>query len=183
MRITKDIKSVFFLLAILVGAVMTLAYFIVPRQYFMDYYAGYKEARKSIQAVPGVEIIDEWKHEDIILEDCGFTVRVNGSENVRVDFLDGEKWQNRFTHLDGVVMTSLYSTNGKVWDMSYLDANTLRTIGVNLGSLGDVLQNIDPVLSLARSRPRTTNVKKVRGEWCYILYDLERDKEGQQSAP
>ncbi|MFM7181374.1 MAG: hypothetical protein ACKO2G_07925 [Verrucomicrobiales bacterium] len=53
------------------------------------YYGRYHKVQRVISQIPGASIVDSWKHEDIVLEDFGFTVSLQGKEAKRVNFWDG----------------------------------------------------------------------------------------------
>jgi hypothetical protein len=161
---------------ILFAAFFIVAYFVAPCMYAPFFYADYNKARASLEQIEGVRIVDDWQHHDTSLEDCGFMIQIDGSETVQVDFYEGEDWQKRFWHLDGVVMSLPYNTATNSRKNTYLDFKDLESAGVYLGSLSDVLENIDTILKLTRSRPHTPETKATIGEWCYILYDLDSYK-------
>jgi len=53
------------------------------------YYGQFNRARHVIEAMSNVEITNSWMHEDISLEDFGFFLVVNGTNQIRVDFWEG----------------------------------------------------------------------------------------------
>lgn len=53
------------------------------------YYGRFHKVQRVISGIPGVRIVDHWKHEDVVLEDFGFTVAMDGQAPRRIDFLDG----------------------------------------------------------------------------------------------
>lgn len=53
------------------------------------YYGRYHQVQRVILQIPGTSIVDSWKHEDIVLEDFGFTIQLGENEPKRVDFWDG----------------------------------------------------------------------------------------------
>jgi hypothetical protein len=75
------------------------------------YYANYNAVSEKLMSVPGVAITSTWKHEDVTLEDCGFTLKVSGSPSVDISFHDGQDWLALFDKIDGV---ALHSKDGKV---------------------------------------------------------------------
>ena len=52
------------------------------------YYGQFNRVQHLIKAMPNVEIEKSWLHEDVTLEDFGFTLRVKGTE-VQVVFWEG----------------------------------------------------------------------------------------------
>ena len=53
------------------------------------YYGRFHKVQRIISQIPGARILDSWKHEDISLEDFGFTVSLASGEPKRVDFWEG----------------------------------------------------------------------------------------------
>jgi hypothetical protein len=53
------------------------------------YYGRFHQVQRVISEIPGARIMDTWKHEDIVLEDFGFTISLESQEPKRVDFRDG----------------------------------------------------------------------------------------------
>lgn len=52
------------------------------------YYSKFHHNRKIIEATPGWTITNDWKHEDVTLEDFGFTVRIESGKVAEVDFYE-----------------------------------------------------------------------------------------------
>ena len=50
------------------------------------YYGQFNRAKHVIQEMPNVSIVDHWQHEDVSLEDFGFTLMVDGNRKVGVTF-------------------------------------------------------------------------------------------------
>lgn len=86
-----------------------MAYFVFPGLFPPFYYSDFNQARDQLSSIPGVEIIDDRQHHDNTLEDCGFTVQVNDSEPVRIDFCDGDDWTLPFKRVDGVTVSYPYN--------------------------------------------------------------------------
>ena len=132
-----------------------VAYFVFPCLVPSFYYANFNQTRNRLAGIPGVEIIDDWQHCDISLEDCGFTLRVNGSEPVRVDFYEGDNWSLPFKRVDGIIVSHPY--NPKTNDYE------------------EVLDTAKPI-KVARGNHRRPGV------WVRIFRDLNRYKRGEQGS-
>ena len=169
--------------AITISAILALAvgyfgvaYFVFPSLFPPFYYADFNRAQDQLSAVPGVHIIDDWQHHDITLEDCGFTVRVNESEPVRIDFYDGDDWALPFKRLDGVTMSYPYNPKTNDYEEVSFSAGQLRDHGIDATNLGSVLQDIRKLLDLATPRPIPREASSRSGVWVRIYRDLERYK-------
>jgi hypothetical protein len=53
------------------------------------YYGQFNRVKHVIESMPRVTIQKEWLHEDLTLEDFGFTLTVEGSNSIDVMFWDG----------------------------------------------------------------------------------------------
>ena len=53
------------------------------------YYGQFNRVKHVIESMPHVRITNSWKHEDISLEDFGFSLLVNGTNLVHVTFWEG----------------------------------------------------------------------------------------------
>jgi hypothetical protein len=60
----------------------------------VGYYGQFNRVKHVLQAMPNVEIVSDWKHHDLTLEDFGFVVLVNGSQRVHVMFHEGTPEMN-----------------------------------------------------------------------------------------
>ena len=169
------------LLAIIAGY-FGLAYFVLPCLYPPFYYADFNRARDHLSAIPGVQIIDDWQHHDITLEDCGFTVRVNDSEPIRIDFYDGDDWTVPFRRLDGVTVCYPYNPKTNDYEEVSFSARQLRDHGVDPTHLGSVLQNIGKLLVRAVPKPAPRDESPRGGVWVRIYRDLDRYKQGEKGG-
>ena len=50
------------------------------------YYGQFNRVRHVLEDMPNVTIVDHWQHQDISLEDFGFALMVEGTQNVNVTF-------------------------------------------------------------------------------------------------
>lgn len=181
-RIMKAAAIAILVMLALAAGYFGVAYFVFPSLYPPFYYADFNRAREHLSAVPGVKIIDDWQHHDVTLEDCGFTVRVDDSEPVRIDFYDGQDWTLPFRTLDGVTVSYPYNPRTNDYEEVSFSARQLRDHGVDPTNLGSVLQDIEKLLNLATPKPvpRTENPRG--GVWVRIYRDLDRYKQGEQGG-
>ena len=149
-----------------------LAYFILPGLFPPFYFAEYKATKQRLKEVPNLRMLDDWQHHDLTLEDCGFTVSVGGSQPVLIDFYDDEDWSKRFHQLDGLVLRRPWEKQVVQGEVLYISQRELATIGVELNSLSDFLENIDKIVTLAKGLPTIKEKPRPSGEWCYVTFDL-----------
>ena len=53
------------------------------------YYGQFNRVKHVLEAIPHVQVANQWQHHDITLEDFGFYLVVSNDRSVRVDF-----WEN-----------------------------------------------------------------------------------------
>jgi len=172
--------ALFAILAIITGY-FGVAYLVFPSLFPPFYYADFNRAREQLSAIPGVQIIDDWQHHDITLEDCGFTVRVNDSEPVRIDFHDGDDWTLPFKQLDGITVSYPYNPRTNDYDEVSFSARQLRDHGIDATNLGSVLKEISRLLSIAKPSQNPHDAPQGSGVWVHIYRDLNRYKKANKS--
>lgn len=175
-------KAALVALVAIVGGYFALAYFALPCLFTPFYYADFNRARDQLSGIPGLQIVDDWQHHDITLEDCGFTVRVNDSEPVRVDFYEGNDWTLPFKRVDGVTVSYPYNPKTNDYEEVSFSARQLRDSGINATNLGTVLQDIGKLLDIAKPVRVPRDKSPSPGAWVRIYRDLNRYK-GGKSGP
>ena len=151
-----------------------VAYFLLPGLFPPFYFADFNKARDRIAGIPGVKIIDHWQHHDLTLEDCGFTLRVNDSEPVRVDFHDGDDWSLPFRRVDGVIVSYPYNPETNDYEEVSFTARQLSDLGVDATNLSSVLQDIGELLDTATAVAVARDTHPKPGVWVRIYRDLSR---------
>ncbi len=117
------------------------------------YYADYRYVGSRLAALPGVTVVGSWKHEDVTLEDCGFTVKVRECPPVDLDFHDGSDWRGQFKRIDGVFL----SRGSR--EIVPLSVGRLGELGIPARNLPELLANLERLMAIAgRSGPH-------RGRW------------------
>jgi len=53
------------------------------------YYGQFNRVKHVIESMPNLAIVDHWQHQDITLEDFGFTLLVDGVREAQIRFVDG----------------------------------------------------------------------------------------------
>jgi hypothetical protein len=160
-----------------------VAYFVFPGLFPPFYYADFDRARDQMSAIPGVQIIDDWQHHDVTLEDCGFTVRANDSEPVRIDFHEGEDWEMPFKRVDGIIVSYPYNPRTNDYERVSFSARQLEDRGIDATNLGTVLQNVGSLLKFAEPRQVPHDTSPNSGVWVTIYRDLDRYKQGKAQNP
>lgn len=145
------------------------------------YYQDFNALKRELESIPKLKIVDEWRHEDITLEDCGFVVIVDDSEPIGIDFYDVSSWKSSFKPLDGIVVSLSYDRSTDGYARTAISVSDLRSAGVDAEFLEEALQSTDIILDLARSRPATTGPLGIRGKWVTIYRYLDRNK-GEQDV-
>ena len=54
----------------------------------IGYFGQFNRVKHVIEEMPDVTIVDHWQHQDITLEDFGFTLELSGGEQVKINFWD-----------------------------------------------------------------------------------------------
>ena len=57
-------------------------------------YGQFNRIKNVIDEMPGVQIVDFWQHEDLELEDFGFTLRLENGDEVQVRYHDDTPEKN-----------------------------------------------------------------------------------------
>ncbi|MEM7455913.1 MAG: hypothetical protein AAF456_16295 [Planctomycetota bacterium] len=107
------------------------------------YYEEFNGVRNRLEAVEGLEIKSHWQHQDMTLEDCGFSVAVDGIE-VSLTFFDHQDWVGLFEETEGIVYED---ESGQ----KYLTRDQLQRDGLNIEGLSDVLENLDAVVEICET--------------------------------
>ena len=58
------------------------------------YYGKYNRVKHVLETMPDVQIVGDWLHKDISLEDFGFSILVNDSLSVQINFPDDSYQKN-----------------------------------------------------------------------------------------
>ncbi len=157
---------------LLVGSYLGLAYF---GGFPPFYYVEFNKVKANLESIEGVEILDNWQHHDISLEDCSFTVRTGESEAVSFELHQPDDWTAPFEHLDGVMFTyPRFPGTSQHFGRVSLDAEALRKAGIVEMNLKGVLRNLEKVLVVVKMQKESQEAPELRGEWMVIRYDLDR---------
>src|SRR5437868_7016313 len=122
---------------------------LIPWAYNWAYYRDYRLVGDRLASLPGVRVIGSWKHEDVILEDFGYTIRVRRCPTVRLDFYDGHPGAELFEGIDELIVWSGDGSRpGKV-----VPGAALRAGGAESRNLPELLARLEAVLAVVDAAP------------------------------
>lgn len=130
------------------------------------YYAGFRSIERQLASQFDVTVVRSWKHEDVFLEDCGFTLQVRDCPLVRVDFRDGEDWQAQFRRIDEVAVCQGSDS------VKLIRVERLAEMGVPVRNLPSLLAHLERVLAVADGMESDTAQSRPRGRWVVLRYPL-----------
>ena len=107
------------------------------------YYAEYNSVKNKLDAIPNLTILNSWQHQDMILEDCGFDVAIGGHV-VSLTFVDHQDWPALFREVEGIRISTKNSQR-------LVTRKELRSAGIQIDGLGDILGNLNEVLSFCEN--------------------------------
>ena len=124
------------------------------------YYEQYNTVKSRLEAVDGLKIRDTWQHEDMVLEDCGFEINVDG-QNASLIFVDQQDWVALFNKIDGIRIPA--NDHQRV-----VTCEQLKSAGIEIDGLTDVLSNLESVVEFCSNQTETTVVPNA--EYDYQKY-------------
>ena len=124
------------------------------------YYEQYNTVKSRLEAVDGLKIRDTWQHEDMVLEDCGFEINVDG-QNASLIFVDQQDWVALFNKIDGIRIPA--NDHQRV-----VACEQLKSAGIEIDGLTDVLSNLESVMEFCSNQTETTVVPNA--EYDYQKY-------------
>ena len=101
------------------------------------YYSEYNAVRERLESIPGLTITSTWKHEDVILEDCGFDV-AQANAKASITFFDDQDWKGLFRRIDGIIY-------GPAGQQKFVSRSDLESAGFEIDGLADLLQELRAV--------------------------------------
>jgi hypothetical protein len=109
------------------------------------YYWDFNHTQAHLAALPDVVIKESWKHEDISLEDCFFTLQVRDCPRVRLDFLEGQNWRNLLKEASAVSVTWRDGIHSESLHRS-IDSAELRGLGCRKPGVAEIIANLESIL-------------------------------------
>jgi hypothetical protein len=131
-----------------VGVMLVLAVIVGPvllSQVPAIYYGKFRAIERKLSNQHGVKVVKTWKHEDIDLEDCGFTLQVRSCPLVGIDFYDGRDWLGQFERIDGVAVCPVDGSLA----IKLISTESLTEHGLSVHNIPELLSQLEGVLALA----------------------------------
>ena len=128
------------------------------------YYAEFHSIQGKLASQPGVTITSSWKHEDLSLEDCGFTLQVRDCPPVQVDFYEGEDWEGQFRRIDGLAVREGFDS------VKLIRVERLAEMGMPVRNLPDLLAHLEGVLAVADGMEPNASRPLPEGRWVALRY-------------
>lgn len=159
------------ILLVIVGLGVVLLPFVCLSDSF--YYRHFNRIKAQLEAIPDVKIVDSWKHEDITLEDFGFTLKVRECPPIRLNFYEVNNWDRPFKKIEGISFLKYPGIKGQ-YQLTRISAEEFGKAGVKVQNLGDVFANFESVLACLRDRADQDDWN-TPGEpnYVWIQYDLD----------
>ena len=102
------------------------------------YYQEFNAVRNRLDNIDGLQIRDSWQHKDIVLEDCGFDVSIDG-RNASLTFTDHQDWVALFDNIDGIRIP----VDGH---QRLATCEQMKSAGIKIDGLSDILVNLGAVI-------------------------------------
>lgn len=157
---------------ILVIVISVLLFFLVPMlPPFYD--ADYNAVRTRLEHFPDVQIVNSWRHEDMSLEDFGFTLQKSSCPPVTLNFYEvhNSRWLTNFQSIDGVVLVQK-GQNGSPNTITRLSREQLEHLNLPTHSIEDVFTHLSPLLEQLNKQPRhiQEGVAGADSSFAYLSY-------------
>jgi hypothetical protein len=169
-----------------VAAVLLFLLLISPFLYFgytrlpIHYYRHFDRIQARLEKLPDTKITDKWLHEDITLEDFGFTLQVRQCEPIKLDFYEGEEknWYRYFDSMDGITFHKPYNPATNDYETTHISREELARAGIHVNNLADIVAHLEAVLDYLKNRPDQSPEKQHSGaHYLHIFYDLDAYKQ------
>lgn len=129
---------------LLLGVVLAACLFSLPGILHTLYYAEYNAVVSRLEEIPGLTIVSSWQHEDVTLEDCGFTLQMEDAVASFV-FWDRQDWRGLFNSIDGIRFQHAGGTR-------FVSCRELQDAGIPVGDLAELLIQLPEVLRYCTDR-------------------------------
>lgn len=160
------------ILLLIVGVGVVLLPFACRSESF--YYRHFNRIKARLEAMPDVKIVDSWRHEDITLEDFGFTLKIRECPPIRLDFYEGNNWYRPFKKVEGISFFRYPGINGQ-YQLTRISADELGKAGVKVQNLAGVFANLESVLARLKDRADQDDWNTpAKPNYVWIQYDLDR---------
>ena len=124
------------------------------------YYEQYNAVKNRLDAVDGLQILDTWQHQDMVLEDCGFDINIDG-QDASLMFVDHQDWVALFKKIDGIRIP-------RNDHQRLITCEQLKSAGIEIDGLNDVLKNLESLNEFCSNQAEVTVVPNT--EYDYRKY-------------
>jgi hypothetical protein len=168
-------------IALLLGVVMLPFALLAVHQSPFFYNRHFNRIRALLEEMPDARVVDSWRHEDLTLEDFGFTLQVRQCPRIRLDFYEGGDWYRDFEAIDGILFSKPYNLLTKGYEVTALSCDELSRVGISVRNLTDVVSRLEAVLAYLKDRPSNLAPTPRKAEnYVRIYYDLDAYKPTQR---
>ena len=108
--------------------------------------------KDMFESIEGVKVVDSWRHEDVALEDFGFTLQTANGSKTSIDFYESNNWFKVFYKADGIVIDNA-NHNQKVT----ISSQQLLEHKIKASNLKESVHSINQVVTLAKNKSSDSN--------------------------
>lgn len=108
--------------------------------------------KDMLESIEGVKVVDSWRHEDVALEDFGFTLQTANGSKTSIDFYESNNWFKVFYKADGIVIDNA-NHNQKVT----ISSQQLLEHKIKASNLKESVHSINQVVTLAKNKSSDSN--------------------------
>lgn len=102
-----------------------------------DYYKDFNLIEQKLSEIPGLQIVDSWKQEEVVLRDCEFEIAINNASAL-LTFFEHQDWVGMFEQLDGIRFENSIQTR-------FISSDQLRDAGIDVTGLTDLITQLPEV--------------------------------------
>lgn len=142
-------RIIFYTLGIL-SFLVALPFLVYPyyRMYWYD--REYDALRREIGKYPGYRITDHWRHEDLTLEDFGFTVAY-GEGEFQIDIIDGTRVRMPSDEFDGLLVNY---QGDRIYHICWMGDDYWQSAPLPpIGTVAEFIAHAPSVVEVLRERP------------------------------
>lgn len=141
----------------------------------VGYFGEFNRVEDRLEAIEQVAIVDSWQHQDVTLEDFGFTLALPSGRRVELVFVGGGGPDRIFDSASGVAFSGV-RPDGLDCGFLLQQGSLLETrLGGRFRNAEDVLRRMDAVLDivdeLRRSGGRQSLPTRLGGDWLEVWYE------------
>ena len=156
---------------IVVGVLLSPFLLIAVSQLPWIYYYHYNRVRERLEAIPGIQITDARRHEDVTLEDCWYRFRYGQSEEVELFLGESSDWDSPFDNeFDGIIFYRPYGSSTDGYERRIVSRARLAEWGITFHRLQDLVPQLEVLIPRLRDAGIVTDPEPRR---CLaLMWDL-----------